>query len=508
MIGGDVTMRLRNLLDLPELRLTLLTGEEGLDRPIRWVVTTDMPDPSRYLAGDELVLTGLVWRRRPRDSETFVAALAASGVSGLAAGDAALGTVPADLVDACRRHRVPLFEVPIDVAFATVTEAVVRRVSAQRAGDLATVLDRHRQLLAAGNEAGLGTVLDLVSRDLGLATCVLSPTGRLVAGTCTPDAAPRLAREFLATDRPASVVTLDGAAYTLLPVSGSDRITDWFVAVESDIAGWAPERQRLVNELVALVRAEREQLARQPRHPLAAELFELVLGGAEAGEFLPQLRACGLSPSGSCLVVTVSGPSSALEEILRPLAPDAVIAGNAALVPVGSGAAPQSVESPAALVDQLRTTVANLEPGLRDQRLHVGVSGVAAGARGLRGAVDEARYGCQLAALRPGRAVVVGDDELSSHLLLLAGIPDDLRRTFRDRVLGPVVEYDRAHRSDLIPTLRTFLDCSGSWTSAAALLHVHVNTLRYRLARIEQLTGRDLSSFPDRVDLFLALQLD
>lgn len=500
-------MQLRSLLDLPELRLTLLTGEDGLDRPIRWVVTTDMPDPSRYLAGDELVLTGLVWRRRPTDSETFVAALAASGVSGLAAGDAALGTVPADLVDACRRHGVPLFEVPIDVAFATVTEAVVRRVSAQRAGDLATVLDRHRQLLAAGNEAGLGAVLDLVSRDLGLASWVLSPTGRLVAGTCPLDVAPQLAREFLATDRPASVVTIDGRTHTLLPVSGNDRITDWCVAVESDLAGWAPERQRLVNELVALVRAEREQLARQPRHPLAAELLELVLGGAEATDFLPQLRACGLSPSGPCLVVMAAGPPSVLEEILRPLAPDAVVAGATALVPVqpASGA---PVGSAAELVDQLRATVANLEPGLRDRRLHVSVSGVAAGARGLRGAVEEARYGCQLAALRPGRAVVVGDDELSSHLLLLAGIPDDLRRTFRDRVLGPVVEYDRQHRADLIPTLRTFLDCSGSWTPAAALLHVHVNTLRYRLARIEQLTGRNLSSFSDRVDLFLALQLN
>lgn len=135
------------------------------------------------------------------------------------------------------------------------------------------------------------------------------------------------------------------------------------------------------------------------------------------------------------------------------------------------------------------------------------MSGVAAGARGLRGAAEEARYACQLAALRDGRAVVVGDDELSSHLLLLAGVPDDLRRSFRDRVIGPLQAYDRQHRSDLVPTLKMFLECSGSWTRCAEILHVHVNTLRYRIARIEQLTGRDLSTLPDRVDLFLALQL-
>ncbi len=199
------------------------------------------------------------------------------------------------------------------------------------------------------------------------------------------------------------------------------------------------------------------------------------------------------------------GTQGVLEEVLHPIAPDAVIAAAgpgaaAALVPYPHG--PVSV-----LVDAVRAAVHPLAAGLTNARLHIGVSNIAAGARGLRGAVEEAKYGCQLATLRPGPAVVIGDDELSSHLLLLGGVPDDLRNRFRDRVLGAIDEYDRAHRSDLIPTLRTFLECSGSWTRAAELLHVHVNTLRYRIARIEELTGRDLSTLADRVDLFLALQL-
>lgn len=545
-------MHLRNLLDLPELRLVLLTGEDQLDRPIRWVVTTDMPDPSRYLAGEELVLTGMVWRRAPEDSEAFVAALAAAGVSGLAAGDAALGTVPPDVVDACRRHQLPLFEVPIDVAFATVTEAIVRRLSAQRAGDLATVLDRHRRLLTAGSESGegLGAVLDLVSRDLGLECWVLSPTGRLVAGapTLAPGLELRLVREFLGAARLPRVVTVtDGQVFTVLTAAqaGEDaaqggplaptvgmlraaaeapaahRVGSWCVAVESDATRLPAERQRLVEELVALVGAERQRLARQRRQPLAAELIELLLSGAEAPEFLPQLRACGLAPDGEHLVVVATTPGGdlavpVLEEVVLPVAAGAVLArvaagavagrlgagppGAAAVVPVGTDQAHR-------LTEELRTAAHALEPGLDGIAVHIGVSGAVSGARGLRGAAESARYACRLAALRPGRAAVVTDDELSSHLLLLAGVPDDLRRLFRDRVLGPLAEYDREHGSDLIPTLRAFLDNSGSWIRCAEVLHVHVNTLRYRIQRIEQLTGRDLGSLPDRVDLFLALQL-
>ena len=57
-------MRVRELLDAPELDLRLHHGDaRSLDRPVRWVYSSDLPDPSRYLSGGELVVTGLVWRR-------------------------------------------------------------------------------------------------------------------------------------------------------------------------------------------------------------------------------------------------------------------------------------------------------------------------------------------------------------------------------------------------------------------------------------------------------------
>ena len=143
-------MRLRTLLDTEALGLRLLGGREELDRAVRSVMTTDLRDPSRYLAGGELVLTGLAWRRGPEDSEPFVRVLAGAGVAALAAGEAELGEVPQDLVAACARHRLPLFAVDESVAFASITEYVVRQVSTGRAGDLAVVVERHRRLMSPG----------------------------------------------------------------------------------------------------------------------------------------------------------------------------------------------------------------------------------------------------------------------------------------------------------------------------------------------------------------------
>ena len=88
---------------------------------------------------------------------------------------------------------------------------------------------------------------------------------------------------------------------------------------------------------------------------------------------------------------------------------------------------------------------------------------------------------------------------------LLASVPAPVLRSFRERLLGPLAEYDRQNDSELLPTLRSFLACHGSWSACARTLYVHVNTVRYRIRRIEVLTGRDLSALPDLVDFFLAV---
>ncbi|PJN30073.1 hypothetical protein CG717_19415, partial [Streptomyces sp. CB02613] len=149
-----------------------------------------------------------------------------------------------------------------------------------------------------------------------------------------------------------------------------------------------------------------------------------------------------------------------------------------------------------------------LSAGLADDgRLTLGVSAAVHSAEGLRGALEEARHARRVAAARPGRVCAAGHHELASHVLLLPFVPDDVRRAFTARLLDPLRDYDRRHRAELIETLEAFLDCDGSWTRCAARLHLHVNTLRYRVGRIEQLTGRDLSRLEDKLDFFLALRM-
>ncbi|MEU7580186.1 PucR family transcriptional regulator ligand-binding domain-containing protein [Streptomyces sp. NPDC041068] len=570
-------MRLRALLDTDALGLRLLGGEDELDRTVRGVMTTDLRDPSRYLTGGELVLTGLAWRRDASDTEPFVRILASAGVAALAAGEAELGDVPDDIVEACARHRLPLFAVNERVAFATITEHVVRQVSGERAGDLAAVVDRHRRLMTSGPAGGgPDVVLDLLGSDLDLRAWVLSPAGRVIAGssaagTTLPGAlCARLAGEHLAATRTGRRgphrVAVDGVTYSLFPVRTSGRgtagasrdvretvLSDWVLAVEADAGDWPEERLDLLQGVTQLIAVERDRrdAARTVRRRLAQEVLELVQTGAAPAEIAARLRVAapvllpglGTAPHWQVVVARVEwdggdidgGPvaQSLLEEILvdpssssrtdsnrggpisaGPEPSDRIAVAHTgdeaiALVPLPAVAGEHDGSETGLLADSLLASVRDpLSAGLADDgRLTLGVSASVHSAEGLRGALEEARHARRVAAARPGRVCAAGHQELASHVLLLPFVPDDVRRAFTARLLDPLREYDQRHRAELIPTLEAFLDCDGSWTRCATRLHLHVNTLRYRVGRIEQLTSRDLSRLEDKLDFFLALRM-
>ncbi|SER92482.1 DNA-binding transcriptional regulator, PucR family [Lentzea xinjiangensis] len=474
---------LRTLLRMPELRLSLHTGEDQLDRAVTRVYGTELPDPSRYLSGGELVLSGLLWHHGPQDSETFVRSLAAARVAGLAASETEDRALPADLVDACERHHVPLLEVPVDLSFATITE----RVSVELVG-----LSRHRRLLSVVAEgAGLPALLRAGAHELGAPCWVLSTTGRVVAGGELPgrDA---LVREFLQADRLPKAV----GGLTLVPVSdrGGSRLTSWILVV----GGEAP--QEAATELASLAALERlrEAQGRQIENRTAAPLVAAVLSGSADVE--SRLAAAGLERARLRVIsATTSDQRTDLAAaVLEEAVPQALV------TPVGDTvyAVAKADDS---VPDDVREALRVMEPGLGSSRVLVGISSPV-GSRGLRGAAEEAMHARRLGERRSGRTCVVAGEEIALHQLLLAGVPEELRTSLRRRLLGPVLDYDAEHGSDLTGTLKVFLDCSGSWTAAAAKLHVHVNTLRYRVGRVEELLGVDLAEFEVRVDLFLALQ--
>jgi sugar diacid utilization regulator len=105
------------------------------------------------------------------------------------------------------------------------------------------------------------------------------------------------------------------------------------------------------------------------------------------------------------------------------------------------------------------------------------------------------------------RGTVIGARELGPYgLLLRASSRDDLEAFARDTV-APLVEHDRRHGAELTRTLRVFLEEDRVQRRTAARMFIHVNTVVYRINRIEQLIGRSLADPSSVFDLTLALRI-
>ncbi|ONI73838.1 hypothetical protein BWI15_10485 [Kribbella sp. ALI-6-A] len=516
-------MLLSELCEAPELGLRLLHhAQDASDRPIGRLVTTDLLEPGNYLNGGELVLTGLVWRRSPTDSETFVASVAGRGATTILAGKALLGEIPEDLVEACRRHQVTLVEVPTEVAFADITEYVA--AATDTGARLSASLVRQRQLLSAiASGRSLDELAAQISADIGHTCRVVTATGRHVVpgpGALDDTTLDTVTRRFLTADRTPAVADAGDASYSVFPVGSGlgNRLTAWLLVIEGDHSQWPRDHVETVHELCAIAALDRVRRdeGRHALRPLMADALSLVESGGPLPEVTTRLRQAGARPDGPMVVVAaelvtaqagdaIPRDAGAAEVAITVFEDVAGAAGPATVAPGRDGLLIGLLPWAPDLPVLLRRALGRLAPGLGRSRIAVGISGETA-VDALAGALEEARFAHRVARSGLTPVSVVTSDQVASHVLLLATVPDDVRRTYTHRVLGAVLEHDRKTGGELLATLREFLACSGSWARTAEAMHLHVNTVRYRIERVEQLTDRDLSRLEDKIDVFLALK--
>jgi sugar diacid utilization regulator/putative methionine-R-sulfoxide reductase with GAF domain len=155
------------------------------------------------------------------------------------------------------------------------------------------------------------------------------------------------------------------------------------------------------------------------------------------------------------------------------------------------------------VVSELSRSAWQVEP---DLRLAWGVSPGHEDPVTLPQAFGEARTALAAAHRFGGDGIYLYEELGIARLLLGSGDAPDLQAFVRE-VTGPLIDYDSKNDGSLLRTLRAFFDADCSQRTAAERLFVHHKTLRYRLGRIQQLTGLDLGHHEDRMRADLALRL-
>ena len=434
-----------------------VVAEGNLGLPVRWVHIIEVADPAPFLRGGEVVLTAGAWRSSGLSAEQYVARVAAVGVAALGYGLVDPDEPwPDDVVAAAAAHGLTCFVAPVSTPFVAIVERFVASKRVEWEAPLRRQLDHHAAMVSALRaERGPGSVLRVLGRLLG------RPVALRAEGVGYGEA-----------PEPAYPVPLIGAG-----------LADASLLLPEDMGRLDVGLQAAVSTAMPFLalELERERAIRATERRYALEVLDWIESGVgDPGAIGHRLELLGFPPQAAMLALVVRGLGVADVEALAE--PGSLVVERSGEVVVLATEAP--------------------EPTTTEGYVGVGRRGPA---DELRVSILQARKAVEALELR-GRPGWLSHDQLASPTLLLDLQDPALLRATGEAVLGRLIAADAERGSELLHTLAAFLDHGGRWQETADALHVHINTLRHRLKRVEELTERSLASTADRVDLFLALR--
>jgi sugar diacid utilization regulator len=402
--------------------------------------------------------------------------------------------------------------------------------------ELVTVY-RHLSGLAVQDD-GLAGVVRLISERARATVAVVSQLMDVQAAASPglpPEKAAALVRDHVVHPRLGQVLRasrMSGRALRLpsvasmpavivAPVLVGDEVPSYLITL--DAAGQPPgeDMALLVTEHAATICGVilgRERVVRAAARRVRDDLVEgLLLGrgrdAADAGRWAAHL---GYDPSRPHRVAAIAfelPPSAAadgealrnrigdsIEHFMSARAPDAIVSARDCEVVLVLAAEPD----PRPLAASCLRRLSELFPGARAV---IGIGGECGAPDEIARSYDQARRATQTLR-RLGRAgSVTAFEDLGIHRLLLQ-VPDlEELRAFAREVLGPLSDREHERKSGYLATLGCYFRENSSPQRASRLLHVHPNTVAYRIKKIEEITGLRLDDYRDRLIAQVALEI-
>jgi purine catabolism regulator len=530
----------------------IAAGAEGLGREVTWA-TRLRPTPPAFghLSGGELVLLPLQVLEELDEQLTLedaVRQLATFGVAAIAVhGQAAQASL-----DAAEAAGIPLLILPEGADLGPLERNAARLITERRREVQLRGREVGRQLmeLAISGEP-LAVVVRAMADVSGRAVALEAWDGRLLAfhtpggrGPARDQVAPLIEREHGAlgrwlrataasspADPPTAAYDLNGAwARVVAPIIGRNGLLG-SVSLIVPRGGATPEDGLTTANGAAAcaVVLAREQAAASVRREVELHVLDEVLDGALRSEttLMQQAKRLGHDFEEPHVAIVArldhpagSGPVRAQNRDERWTVLDDVLAragaprtggvlwrirqNNAEIIwPVAVAA--DALRIATAVHDDLTALISSA--GATSAAVSVGVGTPRPGIEGIRRSHQEARQALTLGRRLNGTGHLTPFERLGIFRLIFAAEHLPELATLHAETLGSLIEYDREHNADLIRSLDAFFAANGSPKEAAERLHVHRNTVLYRLDRIREITGFNLEDAAIRLRLQLALQI-
>lgn len=481
---------LNDLAQTPELRSRVVAGERGGDELVSWAHVCELPDPSEWLGkGDLLMTTGIGIPAEATQQTAYIQQLHAGGLAGMMIGDnmKAPGCLNA-LIREADRLGFPVLMTEYGVPFSAVTKTVMEAYKRQEYARRTAITKIYETARLSIQGIGLPQLLNSLGNDVGagLYLVELDTMRPWMAGLRE---LPDLHRETL-LQRPRSVgstpivqrCSVEGGEIVLMPVPSHRGGA--LAAHSAEALDYG-----LLHHTVAVIGIELERLKveRETKLRLGSELIDDLLHK----RVLPRQAQSRLLASGADLgqlrIAVCAGGLISVKEI------DQVLVQQGFELFIRA----QGEEIIFLCWDDL--SLRRLQSTFN---VMIGVSDAFDYLDDYANALREARLA--LAHATHSMPLCFYSDAGVNAPWLPQNL-HDATEAFH-KVLGALAEYDKSQHASLLHTLREFLENNRSWVNTALKLHIHKQTLVYRVRRIEEITGRSLDSTDDISILWFALK--
>jgi PucR family transcriptional regulator, purine catabolism regulatory protein len=469
-------LQVQDIVAISPLRLDVAGGASGLANEVRWLHASELLDPTPWLGGGELLLTtGLGLADGTNAQRGYLRRLAKHRLAGLGFGlGFGFDEVPAGLVGEADKLGFPVLAVPYEVPFIAISKAVFIHLASEQLEQVTEALEVNERLAQAVLQGrGLQALLAVLCNHLGCSLALVDESGRILAE--------RHARRRL---------SFEGGLE--LPVVADDELTTLRAVRERNEFG---EYDRLVlhhGQTALAFELSRRHAVSAAELRLAGDLLDdLEHERLDERDTHRRMAAFGLEPGRDYAALLALPCNGANPERLRSAVARELDRRSLRFLSTArrdrAAFLVEATSEDAALT--LAHAIVDVEP---DARVSVGRP---AQGRALGRSLLEAR-----ASLDASTGAVSSYHDLGS-LELLLNLPDAALEAFVDRVLGEVAE-----NAWLVESLTALLESGCRWSEAAERLGVHRHTLRYRMERLREQTGRHPDEPEQRMELWLAVK--
>jgi len=471
---------------LPFGDAVIAAGTEGMARRVTRAQLAASPEDLRRVQANELVVTtAATLLAAGEDGASLVARMHAAQIAGVAIRLDGSEPLPAAMLAAADDLALPMITFPEGAALADVTAAVLDALLKAQGQRLERILDIHQRFTRIVLAGGGATEVALTLHDLlGCPVAVVDRDGNV---------------SVVIPFGVGGDLDLSSAVCVRQPILAGDHDYGEIVALTDGET--LDEDQRLALErasmAIAVRLAQASAVAEAEERFAAISLEELIAGHAgDAAAVAERAVSFGwdLSRPRAVLLASIDppaeGPSlpTALGNIAAAaratLGRDAIVWTRSATI--AALVAPQT-DDPAerrGIAEGLRL---ELDHRLRSVNVSIGVGRRVDSPADLPRSFLEASRAVDVGRWAKGRHVTEVFDELGLERLLASTPTDDLA-AFVQQSIGSLVQYDRSNHADLVKTLDVWLQ-TRNMAEAARRLHVHYNTFKNRLERIEAILG-------------------